>query len=323
MEKFNSYIDLEGNILRFERAALKGHEESIWIVSVAKKVAAKERHAYYFDRDAVKEVFAKTEEPLGWYFAGRLSEVYSREEFDFYKKSAEGGCSWGQVRYAGYFTSDTEFVEKDEKAYLEWVEKAAGQNNPMAMNLLGRWFGEKGNNTMKASAYYRASAQLGWEPSIYSMLSRSRKGIEKDLRQAAIWSTQGENPVAEGIFRGIMGEAQQAYNEGTRNLQCDFDQLCYSLGWGLYWYYGDEDWNGRIDNEKSFESCCLDYYCSCVELRQKSIFTFLLCWNRTVRVKDVGLLIAAMVWEEREDNLAKKFEIIEEQPNKKRITIKL
>jgi hypothetical protein len=33
---------------------------------------------------ALIEAFAKTEEPLGWYFAGKLSD--GREQFDFYKK---------------------------------------------------------------------------------------------------------------------------------------------------------------------------------------------------------------------------------------------
>jgi TPR repeat protein len=31
------------------------------------------------------------------------------------------------------------FVEKDKKAYFEWLEKAASQNNPSAMHWLGLW----------------------------------------------------------------------------------------------------------------------------------------------------------------------------------------
>jgi hypothetical protein len=88
------------------------------------------------------------------------------------------------------------------------------------------------------------------------------------------------------------------------------NQLCYTLGWGLYWYqYGSEEWKGFIrDGKNAFGNRCLDYYCSCVELRQKSICTFLLCWNRSVGVKDVGHMIGKMVWEGREDNLLKGFE---------------
>jgi hypothetical protein len=64
----------------------------------------------------------------------------------------------------------------------------------------------------------------------------------------------------------------------------------------------------REGEENAFPDLCLDYYCFCVELQQKSIFTFLLCWNQTVGVKDVGVLIGKMVWAGREDNLLKALE---------------
>jgi hypothetical protein len=52
---------LEESFGRFERAAAKGHEESIFILSVVKDVEMKD--------SALIEAFAKTEEPMGWYFA--------------------------------------------------------------------------------------------------------------------------------------------------------------------------------------------------------------------------------------------------------------
>jgi hypothetical protein len=116
-----------------------------------------------------------------------------------------------------------------------------------------------------------------------------------------------------------------AFEEETfEKFDCDFNQLCYALGWGLYWYqYRSTEWNERSDEEKAFGSHCLDYYCSCVELQQKSIFTFLLCWNQTTGVKGPGQIIGQMVWEEREDNLLIPFEESEEEdseePEMKRI----
>jgi hypothetical protein len=65
--------------------------------------------------DALKEAFSKTGEPLGWWFMGQLSGA--REAFDFYQKSAEAGCSWGQVAYAKHADSGM-FVEQDGKAYV-------------------------------------------------------------------------------------------------------------------------------------------------------------------------------------------------------------
>jgi hypothetical protein len=59
---------------------------------------------------------------------------------------------------------------------------------------------------------------------------------------------------------------------------------------------------------KDFGRHCLDFYCSCVELQQKSILMFLLCWNQTTGVKGPGQMIGKMVWEGRQDNLVKEFE---------------
>jgi hypothetical protein len=298
---------------RFERAAAKGHEESIWISSVLKDME--------MEWGAVKEAFAKTEEPLGWYFAGELSEEDSREELDFYKKSVEGGCSWGQADFGWYF-KDGLFVEQDEKVYVEWLEKAANQNNPQAMHLLGEWLRNNVGDKQKALSYFRVASELGWKISMEwlgYMLERG-EGCEKDLRQAAIWSAKA----GEGdVFWDLLEAAKRALGSGaTEELDCDFNQLCYSLGWGLYWYlYDSEDWNHRSNEDQVFVNRCLDYYCSCLELQQKSIFTFLWCWNRTTGVKGPGQIIGQMVWEQRDDNLVIPFDQNNggEEPEMKRI----
>jgi TPR repeat protein len=275
------------------------------------------------EESALIEAFAKMEEPLGWCFAGRLSDSYSREQFDFYKKSAEGGCSWGQLMYGWSFKYGREFVEKDLKAYVEWLEKAVNQNNPEAMQWLGDWYRgeERGNNKKKAVSYFRAAAELGWKDSMYWLaeMLRNGEGCTKDLRQAVIWSAKGDSRV----FWNLLEDARRAFENGAKeDLDCDFNQFCYSLGWGLYWYqYGSNKWREQNDEDKTFVKRCLDYYCSCVELQQKSIFTFLLCWNRTTGVKGPGQMIAQMVWEAREENMVKTFEQTNEgeEPETKRI----
>jgi tetratricopeptide (TPR) repeat protein len=287
MEKFHCGR-LEESFARFERAAAKGHEESIWIVSVMKGVK--------LEKSALKEAFANTETPLGWWCAGRCSED-SRERFDFAKKSAEAGCSWGQVEYSYYYGKYGigGFVERDEKTHLEWLEKAANQYNPMAMDRLGYVFREKGEYE-KALSYYRASAELGWK---YGMLYLGEMlenglGCGKDLRQAVILYAQG----GDEWFFVVLDRARLAVENETTD--CDFDQLCYWLGWGLYWcMYGTEDWKRQNDKKnKVFGNRCIDYYCENVELQQESILTFLLCWNKTTGVKGPGLMIAQMVLEE-------------------------
>jgi hypothetical protein len=300
MEDFGG-DELEESFGRFERAAAKGHEEAIWILSVVEGGEMEKR--------ALKEAFAKTEEPLGWWFAGEVSSL--GEQFEFFAKSAEGGGSWGQVKYGMCFgDQDGVFVEKDEKVYVEWLEKAANQNNPRAMVRLGSWFRNGGgHDKQKAVSYFRAAAELGWKGSMRGLAKMLAygKGCVKDLIQAAIWSAKG----SEYVFWGLLGDAKQALGSGrTEELDCDFNKLRYSLGWGLYWYqYEAWGWKHQFDYSKVFGERCLDYYCSCIELQQKSIVTFLLCWNRTTGgVKGPGQMIAQMVWEGRGDNLVKTFE---------------
>jgi hypothetical protein len=309
MEEFDRR-GLEQSFELFERAAAKGHEESIWIGSVVKDVEMK--------TSALIEGFAKTEEPLGYYFAGKILPV-GRERFDFYKKSAEEGCSWGQVEY-GWRFRHREFVEEDKNVYVEWLEKAANQNNPEAMDRLGEWFRSYGgNDKKKAVSYFRAGTELGWKKSMgwLAYMLKAGEGCEKDLRQAAMW---GAKVKSHWFWEALKTARVSLEEEIPENLDCDFNQLCYSLGWGFYWYMYDSDgWNA--DKANPFGHRCLDYYCSCVELQQKSIFTFLWFWNRTTGVKGPGQMVAQMVWEEKKDNLVVPFDQNNggEEPEMKRI----
>jgi hypothetical protein len=256
----------------------------------------------------LKEAFAKTNKPLGWYFAGRLGWI-ATDQFECFKKSAEGGCSWGQVAYAQYFGSGILF-KKDLKVYLEWLEKAASQNNPQAMERLGGWFRVHGSDKERAASYFRAGAELGSRNSMYRLWKMLTKGdgCDKDLRFAAIWAAKMEEHFV--VYWDTLRDARLVLQKGTtEDFECDFDHLCYALGWGAYWHnYGGADWEAKSVADKSFGNACLDYYCEAVTLQQESIFTFLLCWNSVVGVKDVGLMVAKMVWEERGENLVKDFD---------------
>jgi hypothetical protein len=136
------------------------------------------------------------------------------------------------------------------------------------------------------------------------MNSLAALGCERDLRQAVIWLSKGNSEK----FWILLGAIRQILEE-SGNLDVNFkDQFCYRLGWGLYWHqYGSEDWNNRTNEEKALGNFCLDYYCSCVEQQQKSIFTFLSCWNRSMGIKGPGQMIAQMVWEDKENNLVEPF----------------
>jgi hypothetical protein len=190
----------------------------------------------------------------------------------------------------------------DQRIYLEWLEKAVNQNNPLAMHAMGNWVREKGDDQEKAVSYYRAGAELGWKNSMV-WLAKLLKNGGKDLGQAAVWSAKGGSKLFLELLEEIRGALENAADG-------DFDRVCYALGWGVYWYvYGGRYWVKCSDKQAALAGRCLDYYCSCVEQQQEAIFTFLLCWNQmTGGVKGPGQMIAQMVWEQREDNLVKAFE---------------
>jgi hypothetical protein len=277
----------------FDRAATKGHEDSIWIASVVKEaefeLAGMSEALLY----SIESAFAKTETPMGWYMAGEL----------FWKKSAEGGCVWGIVGRGLYLKRRLDEVAvPDEKAYLECLEGAANQNNPQAMQMLGEWFRGKGGDKETAVAYHQAAAELGWMPSMVQLWAMAKS--EGRLSEAVRWGAQAR--VIMAPFWMMLRNAEKGNKKFQR------PEVYYALGWGLYWHrYGGQKWNERNDRIKAFGNQYLDYYCSCVELQQKSIFTFLLCWNRVTGVKDVGVVIAKMVWEGRENNLVKPFGVAE------------
>jgi hypothetical protein len=69
--------------------------------------------------------------------------------------------------------------------------------------------------------------------------------------------------------------------------------------------------NFYFKQQEEFCNRCLDYYCSSVELQQKSIVTFLLFWNRaTGGIKGPGQMIGKMVWEGREEILVESFGVV-------------
>jgi hypothetical protein len=290
---------------RFERAAAKGHEESIWISNVVKDVDKND--------GALKEALAQTEEPLGWYFAGLLST--GLEQRRNFKKSADGGCSWGLVRFSMYLNDGgggKMYVVQDEKVYVEWLEKAANQNNPKAMYLLGNWFGQNGRDRVRALSYYHSAAALGSKRSMEAlagMWMKTEEGCERDVKQAAIWSAKAADDSGE-IFWLILKDAERALKSGmTQCLGVDFNLLCYALGRGLYWHvYGSVKYMYCRDQEETFAGSCLDFYCEAVEAQRESIFMFMLCWKASFGVKEVGMMVAQMVWEGREDCLVRSFE---------------
>lgn len=119
--------------------------------------------------------------------------------------------------------------------------------------------------------------------------------------QAVRWGAPIEShyfDIVLDIFKNE--ETLSSLSEDGRNI------LTMAIGNGLYWYVYDDGWKNRQpEKTRRFSEKCFKYYCDAIELQQKSIFTFLWCWCQPLgncgRQKDVGRLIAKMVWKTRND----------------------
>jgi hypothetical protein len=61
----------------------------------------------------------------------------------------------------------------------------------------------------------------------------------------------------------------------------------------MYWeLYRTKQWKGQLPKVRKFTEKALDLYCEIAEKELNVLWTFLLCWNRTIGVKDVGKMIA-------------------------------
>lgn len=92
----------------------------------------------------------------------------------------------------------------------------------------------------------------------------------------------------------------------------DINRMTMEFGKALYWNMYDEkefqkSTSLTVDN-KSFGLQCLNFYIDTIEAHQKVIYTFLWCWKHVFLGKDVGLIIAKMLWDQRYKHFDKSFE---------------
>jgi hypothetical protein len=289
----SSFDYLAPNFSVFEEAAAKGHESAQMILKTV------EAFGEDIASEDINSAFGGLEDPLAWVFAGDFCQYSSSARFDFYRRSAEAGCSEGQVSYADYFTKygADGFVVKSEEVYVEWLEKAANQNNTRAMAALAYFYEQKGDFNLMWD-FLLTAAELGNLHSMARIGSGYERGVGRpaDLCEAMRWYFKGNQKRAYRIVRDIL--------EGKMEICGNVDQFSYCLGAGLYWHgHGMPMYNRLPLETRAVLEKMLEFYCLNVGLQQQSLLTFLMFWNRRSNVKQVGSIIAKMVWNEREENL--------------------
>jgi hypothetical protein len=306
------WVEQERTLQTFRSAAAKNHQDARWVLSVFEGGSW----------EGLKDRFVQSDRALGWYIGALLAND-TEEKFNLVKKSAEADCSWAQVAYGLYFhrAKEGDLVEQNDELYLKWLEKAG--DNCSANWRKGLYFSQVENSPEKALNCFRKAGGAGRRDAMEEAANFTKS---KNLIGAVILSAKAVN--YGPLFWNVLRDAMRAEKTNRKNLDCDFDQLCYFLGWGLFWYrFGTMYWNEDDDEEEddemdektaAFSHRCLDFYCANVETQQKSLLTFLLFWNQTVGVKDVGRMIGKLVWEDRREHLVTLFK---NNRNQKRIKL--
>lgn len=114
-------------------------------------------------------------------------------------------------------------------------------------------------------------------------------GCKKDWAKAVYWSAHAY----DNIFWRILCMTNEIVLPET--VVDDTNILMMELGRGLYWHMYPG--NATCD----FYDELVEYYLTIMHIQQQSIFYFVLFWQRTTGVKDIGLVIAKLAWEGRYD----------------------
>jgi hypothetical protein len=135
------------------------------------------------------------------------------------------------------------------------------------------------------------NADQHWQASSVSLASYFEK--QNNFAETSLWLAKG------GQKEAFLEDLNAALKDFEKNIESI--EWWYSLGYGMYWHFSGTDFFKDKKNDQAviFGEKLLDFYCSCVEMQQKSIFTFLLFWNQTVGVKEPAKMIAQMVWKDR------------------------
>jgi hypothetical protein len=314
------------SLQKFRAAAKLGHREAQWVAEVTEGMGEDE----WVNIESLRRVFEEEDTPLGWYLAGRLSAKCSRHRFLCFKKSSEGGCLWGQVEYVDYIRVGVyNEVEPDVEKALKMWEEAAVENNALALDHLGYWYRYwGGRDIQKARFYFQLAAERGVEhpQRQYAEMCLKGDGGASNWIEAVKWSAKLYGYT--GGFWGIARTAMEAWSSQTKyqsgdltrlvindeiEWSGDLTRLVLEIGKGMYWHM-DGDYHNPKGEIAEFAEKCLDYYCDAMDLQQQSLLLFLLFWKKkTAGLKDVGKMIAEVVWQGRYECVVTEFE-----PNRRR-----
>jgi hypothetical protein len=222
----------------------------------------------------------------------------SEHDFSLLQASSDQGCKWAHAELAWYFGNSTRLSEQNDVKYVKLLETSAAAGVGLGWNWLGQCY-QNGSHGVEADLRYarfcfRQSIERFWISGSETLAAMCYEGVggPVDLRSCLRY---GALQTGKWLWTVL--------KEGSIEHQ---NEMCYAAGLELYWsMYKNTYWSRQSGDMKVLGLSCLNYYCENVQMQRKSIFMFLMHWNRVVAVPELGEMIAKMVWKGREECLVK------------------
>lgn len=159
------------------------------------------------------------------YKRGRMAFLFGQYEiaYKILLPLAENGYSKAQAT-VGWMYHIGKGKKKDLARALDWYEKAARDNHPVALNNIGVFYEQGlhvGKSPKTAARWYRESAEWGYPYAQYNLgiLYHEGRGVKKDPKEAQFWlqiaALQGVSQAVDTL-RKISGKVHVGNNKITK-----------------------------------------------------------------------------------------------------------
>lgn len=186
----NLKLDKKVGLKLLERAANKEDPEALYLLAKYKIETGVEAEIVFpMIKKAAENNITDALEVVGaCYEVGKGTPQNKDTAIQYYKKAADAGVLSAQLRLADYYLNGT-IVNHDIWQSIYWYKKAASQNDPYALFILGT-FADQGIgeniNKKKALKYFIKSAQLGFAKAQYNIAEYYSQGIVSERESAPL-----------------------------------------------------------------------------------------------------------------------------------------
>ncbi len=262
------------------------HEDARFLVSLFPKGPPASR------REAAEVFLGRCEEPRCQCWA---AECGAEPHYELLKSAAESGSAWAQSSFAHLGQLASGHPMGDDKMVV-WLKKAVAQGEPEAMTALAEhWWGEAVSMSgveERTQNLLRAAAELG-DPR-----AQRRFGMycfELDSPGYWLWLRRSAIQQQDASMHSLVSfvnDTMSAFRQGGTG------RFVFEIGLALVW---NANWQSYI-SETRLAACAEAfrlYQKWCEEAKRGVMCWLWLSRDLKIVIKDVRLMIADLIWEER------------------------